>query len=56
MPQSDHGDDFEQAQINVRRAREMVERQREIVADQKAKGLDPTAAELRLQYFEQLLT
>ena len=56
MPQSDNNDRLEQATLYVVRARELVARQREIIADQKAKGLDTNAAELRLQYLEQLLT
>jgi hypothetical protein len=55
LPQSDNNEQLEQATLIVLRARELVARQREIIAELKAKGLDTTAAEFRLRYLEQLL-
>jgi hypothetical protein len=55
LPQSDNNEQLEHATLIVLRARELVARQREIIAELKAKGLDTNAAELRLRYLEQVL-
>ena len=55
-PESDDNTRLEQATLIVSRARELVARQREIIAELQAMGLDTKSPEDHLLYLERSLT